>query len=89
MDCLHVVRRKHANPLQFLVREVGLFFVADAFHMAQSRFLRNAPEFCFRYAEKEGSSGLRNIFRDLIVHDLLLWRDYDHASFFDTAIVVS
>jgi len=82
-----MVRRKHANPLQFLVGEVGLFLVAGAFHMAQSRFLRNAPEFCFRHAEQEGSSCLRNILRDLIVHDVLLWRDDEHGSFFDSPIV--
>jgi hypothetical protein len=78
------MRLEHANPLQFLVGEVRLFLVAGAFYVAQSRFLRNAPEFRFWYVEKEGSSCLRDIFWDLIVHDLTLCRHDGHAVFFDS-----
>jgi len=35
-DCLHLTLREHANPLQFLVREVRLFLVAGAFYLPQS-----------------------------------------------------
>jgi hypothetical protein len=84
VDRLHLLSGEHANPLQFLVGEVRLFLVADAFYVAQSRFLRDAPEFRFRYAEKEGSSCLRDIFRDLIVHHLPLFRHDGHAVFFDS-----
>jgi hypothetical protein len=77
------MRREFANPLQFLVSEVGFFLTPGTFHMAQSRFLRNAPEFSFRDAEKERSSSLRDVFWDLIVHDLSMWRDDGHVSLFD------
>ncbi len=84
VDCLHLVRREHANSLQFLAGEVGLFLVAGAFHMAQSRFVRNAPEFPFRYAEQEGSSCLRDIFKNLIVHNLPLCRHDGHGVSFQS-----
>src|SRR4029077_7865678 len=84
VDRLHLLRREHTNPLQFLVGEVRLFLVSGALYVAQSRFLRNAPEFRFRYVEKEGSSCLRHIFRDLIVHDLPQCRHDGHAVFFDS-----
>src|SRR2546427_11609510 len=68
--CLHPVRSEHANPLHFLVGEVCLFFLAGAFYVAQSQFLRDTAELSFRYAEQERNSCLRDVFRDLIVHDL-------------------
>src|SRR4029077_3037902 len=74
VDCLHLTRREQANPLQFLVGEVRLFLVAGAFLMAQSRLLGDAAEHRFWHAEQEGSSCLRDIFRDLIVHNLPLCR---------------
>ncbi len=76
------MRREHANPLQFLVGEVRLFLVAGAFHVAQSRFLRDTAELRFRYAEQEGTSCLRDIFRDLIIHNLPLCRHHGQGVFF-------
>ena len=68
------MRREHANPLQFLVGEVRLLLVAGAFQVAKSRFLRDTPELRFRHAEQERRSCLRDIFRNLIVHNLSLCR---------------
>ncbi len=79
---LHLVRREHANPLQFLVGEVPLFLVAGSFYLPQSRFLRDTAELRFRYAEHEGSSCLRDIFRNLIVHNLPLCLHVGHGVFF-------
>ncbi len=84
MDCLHLMRREHANPPQFLVGEIRLFLVARAFYVAQSRFLRDMAEIRFRDAEQEGSSCLRDKFRDLIVHNLPLCRHDGHGIFFDS-----
>jgi hypothetical protein len=81
MDCFHLTRREQANPVQFLVGEVRLFLVAGALYVAQSRFLRDTAELRFWYAEQEGSSCLRDIFRDLIVHTFpLCCRDSRDAS---------
>ena len=70
-DCLHSVRREHANPRQFLVREIGLFLSAGALYLTKSRFLRHAAELCFRYPEQQRNSFLRDIFRYLATHNFL------------------
>jgi len=74
VHCLYRTAREHANLLQFLVGEVRLFLVAGAFYVAHSRFLRDPVELRFWHAEQEGSSCLREVFWDLIVHYLPLRR---------------
>src|SRR5258708_29885090 len=84
VDCPYLTRREQANPLQFLVGEVRLFLVAGALYVAQSRFLRDTAELRIWHAEQEGSSCLRDIFRDLIVHNIPLCRRDGHCVFFHT-----
>ena len=74
VDCLYVTPRDLANPLQFLGGEVRLLLVAGAFFVPQPRFLRDAVELRFWHAEQQGSSCLRVVFWDLIVHNLPLPR---------------
>jgi hypothetical protein len=69
VDCLHLRRGEQANLLQFLVGEVRLFLIAGPLYLAQSRFLRDTAELRFWHAEQEGSPCLRDVFRDLIVHN--------------------
>jgi len=76
------MRHEHANPPQFLVGEVRLFLIASAFYVAKSRFLRDTAQLRFRYAEQEGNSCQRDIFRDLIAHNLPLCRNDGHGFFF-------
>ena len=51
VDLLRLVRREHANPVQFLVSKVRLLLVAGPFYLAQSRFPRDTVELLFRYAK--------------------------------------
>src|SRR5882762_7305714 len=74
VHCLYLTPREHTNPLQFFVGEVRLFLVAGVFYVAHSRFLRDPVELLFWHAEQAGSSGLREISWDLIVHNLPLCR---------------
>ena len=74
VHCLYLTPREHTNPLQFFVGEVRLFLVAGVFYVAHSRFLRDPVELLFWHAEQAGSSCLREISWDLIVHNLPLCR---------------
>jgi hypothetical protein len=71
MNRLTLVQRKHTNGLQFLVGVVRLFLAAEAFYVAQSRFLRNAKQLRFRHAKNERCPRLGDILRYLVAHSLL------------------
>jgi len=74
VHCLCRTPSDLANPLQFLGGEVRLLLVTGAFLVPQPRFLRDAVELRFWHAEQQGSSCLREVFWDLIVHYLPLRR---------------
>jgi hypothetical protein len=73
MAHLQLVPREHANPPQFLICEVRLYFVSGAFQASHSRFFRNVPELGFWDPEQIASSRLRHKFRDFrSIHSLSL-----------------